>query len=105
MIDILYEHPAVAEAAVVGVPVGVQCRHPAGPAISPLLKVMNLVSVLIAPAVVLLSVPEDANHALRIGIAVVAAGIAFGAVILSRLRAARVDREQMAEEPQAVRAS
>ncbi|MBE7698721.1 sodium-translocating pyrophosphatase [Oerskovia sp. Sa1BUA8] len=93
------------EATIVGDTVGDPFKDTAGPAINPLLKVMNLVAVLIAPAVVVLSVPEDANHVLRIGIAVVAAGIAFGAVILSRLRAARVDREQMAEEPQAVRAS
>ena len=56
----------------------------------------------IAPAVVLMSVPDDANHALRIGIAVVAAAIAFGAVIMSRLRAARVDREQSTVEPERV---
>ncbi|SDP67831.1 K(+)-stimulated pyrophosphate-energized sodium pump [Pedococcus dokdonensis] len=73
-------------ATVIGDTVGDPFKDTAGPAINPLIKVMNLVSVLIAPAIVTLSFGDDRNNPVRYGIAAAALVIVIAAVAVSKAR-------------------
>ena len=84
-------------ATVIGDTVGDPFKDTAGPAINPLLKVMNLVALLIAPAIVKFSYGDDANPLVRGIVAALAILVIVGAVYVSKRRSVAVGDDGTSE--------